>query len=630
MKSGCNIERRGKTGTFYFRRAVPDDLRALGAPRDLRISLRTNLRSEAIIAARRLNVLVDRFIFKIRSGEMEMNAVTNIARTLLEQFKRSMFEHHMNTFDAARAHEGTISPEEAASAATIAEIEAECLRDELACNSEEMTGFYVPDEINRQNLAAELGTPAWNQLMQAGKQTMVQVSLASARRWRGDYDDTIAYRALNLAHPSDLPAQPVIVLSAQAQRPLSKIYSQCRDHKVAHAEWKHSTVLSKNTSVRLFWEFFGDQRFDLITTDHAAAFDRALRDMPAMTGKSIYAGLTAPEAIELFKEVRAGIDRDLADGRITLEEANERRAAPKCQRMEPHTRNKHINAMASIFTWARKTMQWQPLTDPFAKFRMSRSERRRQPKKRVALQQPRLLEILQSPRFTGRKDDSARSQTVPGDIVVKDGLYWAPLLEAYQGVRLDEGAKLRTLDVFEEDGMWCLRFNFEGDEEGRGETEAGSGKTEASKRRVPMHRDLIRLGLPDYMKKIADEYRDKGTPPDERWLFPELTVSKHHLTRAANLTKRWGNYLKTAGLYRRWEDGHAFRHCFNRTLLLANVPEVLIKELMGHKREGMTEDTYNVESSLRELKAGLEKLDYGLPLEFRNGEWQIAKPKKIS
>lgn len=62
MKSGSNIERRGKSGIFYVRRAVPNDLRSRGAPRDLRISLQTNIRAEAIAVAREVSVLVDRLL----------------------------------------------------------------------------------------------------------------------------------------------------------------------------------------------------------------------------------------------------------------------------------------------------------------------------------------------------------------------------------------------------------------------------------------------------------------------------------------------------------------------------------------------------------------------------------------
>lgn len=110
MKSGSNIERRGRSGTFYFRRAVPGDLQARGAPRDLRFSLRTNLRAEAIAAARRLNVLADRLFDQLRQGTMDMNVVTKLTPELLSTFKREMFANQVGALEQARDSEGPISP----------------------------------------------------------------------------------------------------------------------------------------------------------------------------------------------------------------------------------------------------------------------------------------------------------------------------------------------------------------------------------------------------------------------------------------------------------------------------------------------------------------------------------------
>jgi integrase len=626
MKSGSNIERRGKTGIFYFRRAVPDDLRRRGAPRDLRISLRTNIRAEAIPAARDLNALVDRLFTAIRQGNIDMNVLTKLTPAILSRFKGEMFEHLLGALEEIRDGEGPISLVEAKTAEKLAELSAHSFRHDLAVNDNRVIEGFLEQEIARQSLRVAPGTTPWNQLSRVGKQVMEQVCLADARRYRGDYDDAPSYRALGLPHPSELPAAAPaqMALSPMARRPLSAIYRECREHKIAHKEWKHSTLMSKDVSIRLFKDVIGDVSFDQITADHAAAFDRALREMPAMIGKSVYVNMSAPDAIAYLKLVRSGIESDRDSGRIGVEEAARRLGEPKCRLMEPHTRNKHINALASVFTWARKTMKWG-VEDNFAAFRMTRPARRRQQKKRVRLRFDRLFSVLQSPRFSGRKTKSARGQTIPGDLVVKDGLYWAVLLEAFQGCRLDEGAKLRTFEVLQSEGLWCLKFSFDGEEDGRGGTEDGDGKTSASKRTVPMHDTLIRLGLPDHARRMEEHHRLIGSKPEELWLFPELTVSKHHQTRAANLTKRWATYLKTSRLYRRWEDGHALRHTFNDTLLRAGVPDALVKELMGHRREGMTEDTYFTPSTMKELKAELDKLDYGLPLELRDGEWQIAK-----
>jgi Domain of unknown function (DUF6538) len=178
MKSGSNIERRGRSGTFYFRRAVPDDLQARGAPRDLRISLRTNLRAEAIAAARRLNVLADRLFDQLRQGTMDMKVSMKFTPELLSTFKREMFDHQVGALEQARDSEGPISPEEAKVCAQLADLSAQCFKLDLAVNDNTVINCFLPLEIERQNLGVAPGTPDWNTLARHGKQVMEQVCLA--------------------------------------------------------------------------------------------------------------------------------------------------------------------------------------------------------------------------------------------------------------------------------------------------------------------------------------------------------------------------------------------------------------------------------------------------------------------
>jgi integrase len=555
-----------------------------------------------------------------------MHTSVNLSREFEASFKRDMFDNQLGLREQAKDRAGRITFEQAETFAQSAEQGAAAFRHALAVNDNDLVGAVLAQEIARQNLGIAAGTPDFSRLAKVGTQVMHEVHLAEARRYRGDNDDTPSYRALGLPARSEVQVISPARTAPQAQRPLSAVFAECRDYKVRKLHWKHSTLASKDFAVRLFQEILGDLRFDLISADHAATFDRALSELPAMMGKSVYVGMTAPEAAEHFRMLHDKIDSDLQEGLIDAREADRRRTEARYRPMEPQTRNKHINSLASVVTWARTVMKWN-VEDHFAPFRMSKSARRKLEKKRIALEHDRLFEILRSTRFTGRKSDHPRHQTVPGNVVVKDGLYWAALFESHNGCRLDEGAKLRTFDVVEKFGMWCLKLNFEGDRLGRGDSEAGSGKSETSKRVIPLHPVLVKLGLPEQAKRLDEYYDREGIKDEERWLFPELTVSRHHKTRSACLTKRWATYLKTSGLYRQWEDGHALRHTFNDTMIRAGVPEAVIREFMGHSQQAsITTETYFTASTLLQLSQELAKLNYKLPMVMGNGEWQIDKP----
>jgi integrase len=70
--------------------------------------------------------------------------------------------------------------------------------------------------------------------------------------------------------------------------------------------------------------------------------------------------------------------------------------------------------------------------------------------------------------------------------------HWLPFLALFTGARLEELGQLHVADVREEDGVPYLAI------------EAGSGKklkTRCSRRRIPIHPELIRLGFLDFVAR---------------------------------------------------------------------------------------------------------------------------------
>ncbi len=63
--------------------------------------------------------------------------------------------------------------------------------------------------------------------------------------------------------------------------------------------------------------------------------------------------------------------------------------------------------------------------------------------------------------------------------------HWVPLLGAYSGARLSEICQLRTEDVLQVSGIWCMKFV----------PEAGSLKTVGSERLVPLHPAIVESGF---------------------------------------------------------------------------------------------------------------------------------------
>jgi integrase len=104
------------------------------------------------------------------------------------------------------------------------------------------------------------------------------------------------------------------------------------------------------------------------------------------------------------------------------------------------------------------------------------------------------------------------------------------LLGLYTGARLEELCQLHQEDVRDEEGIWVISINDQGEKK---------LKTHASKRIIPVHPKLIELGLPDYVTS----QQDKG----ETRLFPELTRGRDGYSTAAS--KWFSRYRQSIGLF---------------------------------------------------------------------------------
>jgi integrase len=146
--------------------------------------------------------------------------------------------------------------------------------------------------------------------------------------------------------------------------------------------------------------------------------------------------------------------------------------------------------------------------------------------------------------------------------------YWMPLLLYYTGARREELAQLHVADVKSEAGLHYLSILETED----GEDGIRSVKTDASRRRIPLHPDLIARGFLDYAK----------AQPKGGQLFPLLTANKTGYF-GANFGKRWAAYLvDVVGLETTVTPVHGFRHTFKTLCRGAGIPEDVQDAITGH------------------------------------------------
>lgn len=117
-----------------------------------------------------------------------------------------------------------------------------------------------------------------------------------------------------------------------------------------------------------------------------------------------------------------------------------------------------------------------------------------------------------------------------------DALYWLPIIGLYTGARPREICQLNPqCDWGESEGIPFLKFSKD--------TAAGRGVKKAVKtgeeRTIPMHSELVRLGLPAYLERLKQAKADR--------MFPGVRIKKGNPYEVAG--ESFTELLKTVGLY---------------------------------------------------------------------------------
>lgn len=165
--------------------------------------------------------------------------------------------------------------------------------------------------------------------------------------------------------------------------------------------------------------------------------------------------------------------------------------------------------------------------------------------------------------------------------------YWIPLLGLYTGARIGELAQLSAIDISTVDGIPVIRITDQGD--------AQKVKSAASRRIVPIHSELIRLGFLEYVGEIQSK-----APQGSLWpLLHQKTISSW-----------FSKYRKSIGLTDRWLDFHSFRHTVRTRLFQSRVPEKTMDAITGHESVGSTGRAVYTHLSTQDLQEAIQSLRY--------------------
>lgn len=349
-----------------------------------------------------------------------------------------------------------------------------------------------------------------------------------------------------------------------------------------------------------------EQEFQLTLAELVEEFKRASRQA-GKTQKTIdgYEG-TFNFALEYFggdslvKDITTGACRDLFEKlaelpanakkrfpELTLLQACDRNDVAQSDKLTKTTLENYLKNFRALMNFAVE--EEHLLSNPARNVKLN--PKNKATGGRVPFTVEQLQKLFNAPIYTGCKDDEAGAFKA-GDTRPRRHKFWIPLLGLWTGARLNEICQLYTEDVTSQERVPVILITDETGEDQR-------LKTKQSKRAIPIHPELVKVGFLGYV----EEQRKKG----EKYLFPDLSVSKSG-SRSDNFSKWFGHFRdRTLGTYT-GTNFHSFRHTFRDAIREAELDKEIGARLGGWQGTKDVMDTYGKGHSIIKLQKAIAKI----------------------
>lgn len=315
--------------------------------------------------------------------------------------------------------------------------------------------------------------------------------------------------------------------------------------KEKRVHWVDKTYNSNKAILDLFIDALEDLYVEQLTDDHARHWLNVVQSVPANRNK-------LPE----FRDKT--VDELLA-------------MSGSYEAVSISTSKDYLQVSKAAFSWAkqRKYLPYTFLKDMRITAKPKKISKENEMRRRFS--QDDLNNIFSLPRFT--EGNYTRTYYC-----------WFPLLGLYTGARAEELAQMELQDVYKEKKIWVININDDGDKQ---------LKTINSRRVIPIHKTLIKLGFIKYVNYLKDCYQADVTCNNK--LFPELERQRDGYSRKPR--DRFISFLEKNKLKQDKQAFHSFRHTFADIMKQDDIPEVYCAAIIGHKHSNITYSRYGKEFS---------------------------------
>ena len=514
-------------GVYYFRRALPLNLQSRFGRAEIKVSLLTK---DSCTAEMRSRELTNRFVqltsLVKRMPELSPEVINRIVRDAFTRGLENIREVARDVSEDAHvdsAHE--LSETKEAYAA---------LQQRLATrNYEKVIEVEAREFLDEVNIAPPAkASDEWDALCHGLTRARAEGFRIYMAMLEGRYEDI---------EPKDPmfkgPVNSVLGQAALAAGPsVAELAEQFIELK-SKAEWKKKTQLDNIRVLNWFREMAGEKRS---ITSISKADVQDFRDLLMALPKN-YAKAKKYEGLALKQIVEVGVDED---------------------KLSLRTADKYLSMLKGFLHWCRDEEHIPAAPGEKVKVPLKANPQ----EARYPFSSDQLVKLFASPQFTGHYSVGRRNK--PGDVIVRDGKFWIPLIGLFTGMRLGEIVQLRTNDVRQDDGNWYFDVTINEDED-------KTLKTVHSKRRIPLHSELIKIGFLGYRAQRAEKAEQSPR------LFPDIKPGKDGYM-SHNFSKWFSRYTKAVAVKTDKTTFHSFRHNFKDALHAAGIDGTVQNALMGH------------------------------------------------
>ncbi|HCZ9260929.1 TPA: site-specific integrase [Vibrio alginolyticus] len=539
-----------KTGVFYFRRQVPQDIRQIIKKHEWKVSLKTK---DLSVARPRFAAELARCeeIFAVSREQLagRPKVLASDSPKLADRWASSVMTEWESNPDSVSDFLA-VFPEGSVPAKDVIDADDYNVRAKIALP-------FIRKTLEHHNLPTpEDAEPAFKALVEAFFTRWVSLCDLAFRRTIGDWSSQM--------HVPAATSQLTVEREKEAQKSsapsLSHVFQLWADDKCMNDGDNRSTqktISDFGSTITRFIELFGDLPVNQINRAVCQDFRNLLGKFPAK-GKGLR-GLSAEQLMNKAEKENLPL--------VSLA-----------------TIRKQLRAFSAILNFAVQrlnVMQEEPVSASGILRGIAKAAKRNVTRTAEDKQysHTELKTIFQSPLFTRNWQ--------PPKADFGEALYWLPLLMLYTGARREELCQLRSKDVLQDKdtGIWYLWIQSGEDQ---------TVKTSNSIRKVPLHDDLIELGFIRYHQTLSTSSR----------LFPKL--QPHPVNGYGHaIGKAWAKYLKTeVKLVSQASPSHGFRHTFKTLCREAGIETAVSDWITGHAATnvGATYGTNPLQRMASELK----------------------------